>query len=95
MQTVKIKVSIFKGYWEVPKNKVEEFRATVAKIAESSVQRCYPFDDFSPALNKIGCYVSAGEIAQQWVTWNYNIPEFDSSNFPQDPEITIELKYPY
>lgn len=95
MQTIKVRISIFKGYWEVPKSKIGEFRATVAKIAESSVQRCYPFDDFSPALNKISSYVSAAEIAEQWATWNYNIPEFGSSNSPKEPKITIELKYPY
>lgn len=93
MNTTKIQISIFKGYWEVPKNKVEDFQDTVRKIAESSIERCHPFNEFSVVLDKIGHYVSAGEIAEQWRTFNYNIPEMGSDSFPQDPDIVIELKY--
>lgn len=93
MNVTKVKISIFKGYWEVPKNKVEDFRAAVAEIAESAIERCYPFHEFSSHLDKIGYYVSDEEIADQWRTFNYNIPEFGSANFPQDPDIVIELKY--
>jgi hypothetical protein len=86
LKIIRLKLSRFKSCWDVNEQRKEDFIAATKTLKSNCT-----FDDVDAILTPIAeRRVSASDRAEEWATFNYNIPEFGCSDPPRSP-IVIEI----